>query len=404
MRWFWLALLVSVAAPAQPVGEEMSPRLSWDPYNEQREQRQVSAAAIQQARERGEAWYSLLRSAPSFQRSEGYALLGTSLLRRREEGLLNQAFVAYWSRPSDVRRRPDGSLAPVLGGAHQLLYFDSNWQPRNEHLVDTATRGDFSRDDARYFAAPRVFGNWAGGTVYGDMLVWTRDGRSALSPAPLGPLLEFERARLTLLVKQNEEGFAARRAQLAASMTPEAVAQRRARREAAWQRETRDPQQMSKRLDAAARSDESSAERELAFNTAPATPDPRSPHWTLRLALQAAEAQWAALDPGQRQAATCARTEPGFTGQLAVRYQGLEGAPADCVPMVQLRADLLDPRRPEAEVQLFTIWFREGRCGERWKAAAAPSSNDFCTRGLALLREMDGAALRKVLGWPAVQP
>jgi len=62
------------------------------------------------------------------------------------------------------------------------------------------------------------------------------------------------------------------------------------------------------------------------------------------------------------------------------------------------------PRRPEAETQLFTIWFREGRCGERWNATGAASSNDRCGRALALLREMDGAALRKLIGWPPVTP
>jgi hypothetical protein len=70
---------------------------------------------------------------------------------------------------------------------------------------------------------------------------------------------------------------------------------------------------------------------------------------------------------------------------------------ASCWPPLLFRA-------AKAETQLFTIWFREGRCGERWNATGTASSNDRCGRALALLREMDGAALRKVIGWPPVTP
>lgn len=402
----FIVFIAGGAATAQPVGIEMSPAVTWDPYNEAAtgaSAHKLSASELKLARDRAARMFEAIKAAPAFSRPAQCATLLTSAARKDAATVLNQGFIPYCSRPLDVRRGKDGALLPVLGGAHQLVYFETNRVPRGELFVDRATRGDFSRGEASgggpiYFAAPRVFGELAGGTLYADLIVFTQDGRSALVPAPLGALLEIEIARLGKVAREIEQGFAGRLKELEASMTPAAVAERRAKRERSWSKETRDPTALAQRLDAAHRTDESDYARQKANFSLDAPRDPSSTVWRPRLALEAAQAKLAALDAAGRLQPACARMESGFDSQSGVRYE-VAGSVPQCVPMMQVRTDLLDPRRPVDEVQLMTVWFRQSECGARWTAPPGDAARDRCAFAVPLLREIDWAAARRAIGW-----
>jgi hypothetical protein len=393
------------AATAQPVGIEMSPAVTWDPYDELGTipaARRLNASELKLARERAARLFDAVKVAPSFNRPTERATLMTSLARMDSARVMNQSFTPYWSSLRDVRRGKDGTLRPVLGGMHSLLYLDTNFAPEGRKLVDRATRGDFNRPglDGRadtYFAAPRTFGELGGGTIYADMIVFTRDGRSALAPAPIGALLQIEIARLTKTAAEIEQGFARQLKDLDASMTPQAVAERRAKRERIWSKETRDPAALAKRLDAAHRTDEVDYQRQTQHFSTAAPRDPTSTVWRPRLALEAAQAKLASLDAAGRQQPACGRMAPGFDSQTGVRYE-VAGSVADCVPMMQVRPDLIEPGRPVAEVQLLTVWFRESLCGETFGGKPL-GRGDSCRHFVPLLREMDWAAARRAIGW-----
>lgn len=409
MKQVALAAAVSLvittgAAHAQPVSAEMSPAVTWDPYNEMGTipaARRLSAGEVKLARERAARMFDAVKVAPSFNRPVDRASLVTSLARMDTATVMNQDFAPYWSSPRDVRRGAGGVLRPVLGGAHNPLSIRTNVAPSGSKLVDRSTRGDFSRDqDGRadaYFAAPRTCGELAGGTIYADMIVFTRDGRSALVPAPIGALLQIEVARLTKVAGEIERNFAGRLKELDASMTPQAVAERRAKRERIWSKETREPAALAKRLDAAHRSDESDYQRQKQYFSTDAPRVPASTLWRPRLALEAAQAKLASLDAAGRQQPACGRMEPGFDSQSGVRYE-IAGTLPDCVPMVRVRSDLIDPARPVTEVQLMTVWFGEDLCGESLGGAPLGRSA-LCRYAVPLLREMDWSAARKAIGW-----
>lgn len=201
-----------------------------------------------------------------------------------EQGAFSQNYRAYGSAPREVRRHNDGALYGVMGGAHQLLYFDTNFIPCDHTLADPATRGNFSRSvtvDGRVgtlFGTPRVFGEIGGGTIDQDIIVFTRDGRGALEPAPLGPLLEAELARLRKGIADADAAHARALEQLEASMTPQAIAERRARREERFRKDRprADAETMAREIDAAARSDEFDYQRQKERLAVPPTRDPRS--------------------------------------------------------------------------------------------------------------------------------
>lgn len=401
-----LALLGSVAA-AQRLAPQMSPIVTFDPDREGSRPptaRPLTPAELKLARERADAVYEAVKATPVFREPGERITLMTSWATVSPQRAVEQDFTAYWSAPNDVRRRADGSLWPVLGGAHRLLYFTTNQAPATHKLVDRATRGNFSRDagsnglqiDA--FAMPRVLGELGGGTVYADLIVFTRDGRSVLEPASLGPLLQSEVQRLHKLVTQQEAGFAGSLRELEASMTPQAVDARRAKREERWKTETRDPVALAKRLDAAHRTDEWDYARQKERMSEPATRDPKSVWWSPRLALEAAQSRLDSLDAAGQRAAACGRVDAAFLAHDAVRFEPLAGASADCVPMVQVRRDLIDPKRPTSDVQLLTVWSRESLCGVPL-ASGEPPQRGNCVQVGPLLRDIDWAAVRRAIGW-----
>jgi hypothetical protein len=412
-----VVLLATLAAAEGPraqsaaAGVEMSPGVAFNPHGPQTRAvglRPLNADETRLVQARAERFYGAVRASASWRQPADRTTLFTTVGGIDPPGVLVQDLIAYWTVPRDVRRRPDGVLTPLLGGAHDLVYFEINRPPRADVLVDPETRGPFVRGvevahPGGAFPAPRVFGEVGGGRVYGDLIVFTRDGRDPLEPAPIGGLLDGEVANLRQAVRSMEEGAAERLRGLEASMAPDAVAERRAARERAWSRETRDPAQLAQRLDAAHRSDVSNLERERRDFTPPDTPDPRNRFWGPRLALQAAEATRAALQaegPSAASRPACARQEPGFSTTYSVRFE-VVGARPDCVPMVRVRSDLVVAGRPPGEVQTFTVFFRGSRCGEHWTASvpAPGSGGGRCTYGLPLLREMDWAAARQALGW-----
>lgn len=401
-----LALLCNVAA-AQPLAPRISPIVTFDPDREGSRpptQRPLTPAELKLARDRADAVYDAVKVTPGFRAPAEHTTLMTSWATVSPQRAVEQDFTVYWSSPKDVRPRADGSLWPVLGGAHRMLYVTTNRVPSAGRLIDRATRGNFGRDAGRHglpfeaFAMPRVLGEAGGGTVYADMIVFTRDGRSALDPAPLGPLLEAEAQRLQKLVADQEAGFAASLRELEAAMTPPAIAARRAKRAERWKSETRDPLALGQRLDGAERTDESDHARQKERLSAPAARDPKSVWWGPRLALDAAQARLAALDTAGRAAPACGRVDTAFSSGNDVRYEPAAGAPPDCVPMVQVRPDLLDAKRPSGEVQLFTVWSRESLCGVPF-ATGQPPQRGPCENVVPLLRELDWAAVRRALGW-----
>jgi hypothetical protein len=75
------------------------------------------------------------------------------------------------------------------------------------------------------------------------------------------------------------------------------------------------------------------------------------------------------------------------------------GTAPNCVPMVQVRSDLPDPRRPLEEVQSLVVFFGGSLCGELMAGSAPLSSAGRCGYGVPLLREMDWPLVRRTLGW-----
>ena len=399
-------LLCSVAA-AQRLAPQMSPIVTFDPDREGSRPptaRPLTLAELKLTRERADAVYGAVKATAGFRAPGELSTLMTSWATVLPQRAVEQDFTVYWSSPNDVRPRADGSLWPVLGGAHRLLYLSTNRVPAASKLIDRATRGNFGRDAGRHglpveaFAMPRVLGEAGGGTVYADMIVFTRDGRSALDPAPLGPLLEAEAQRLRKIVTDQEAGFAASLRELEASMTPPAIAARRAKRAERWKAETRDPLALAQRLDAAERTDEADHARQKERMSAPGRREPKSVWWGPRLALEAAQARLAGLDAAGRAAPACGRVDAAFSSGNEVRYEPAAGAPPECVPMVQVRRDLLDTERPTSEVQLFTVWSRESLCGVPF-ATGQPPQRGTCENVVPLLREIDWSAVRRALGW-----
>jgi hypothetical protein len=405
-------------AQAATVGAEWSPGVSWEPHGPLTRPvnlRRLTAAEVALAQQRAAGFHAAFKASQSFAQPRDRAHLVTSSAtieppwesNRAGAPILQQSIIAYWSAPRDARRKPDGVLTPVLGGAHDLLYFETNYVPRADQLADRATAGDFNRGVSAgrhggYFAQPRALAQLGGGTAYADVVVLTRDGSSVLAPAPIGALLDIEIERLGQIVTNAERGSADRILEAEAGMAPERVAERRAKREAAWNRETRDPAQLAQRLDAAHRSDLADVERTRKDFAIPAQPDPRHRYWAPKLALDAARQLAASLGASGREQPACGRVEPGFLGSHGVRFVPAGSAAAGaagCVPMVQVRADLLDPKRPLDEVQLLTVLFVGSTCGEVLGGVRPLPTAGRCGHGVPLLREMDWAVARRALGW-----
>ncbi|MFO0297306.1 MAG: hypothetical protein ACK537_06890 [Pseudomonadota bacterium] len=410
--------MLAAAAWAQvtaDVGVESSPGVAWmahGPDTRAVGARPLSAAEVRLAQQRAAGFHAAFRASASFRTPRDRAHLVTSSAaiepssasNRARAPILQQSITAYWTVPRDARRRPDGVLTPLLGGAHDLVYFETNRVPRADQLVDRATEGDFTRGvtvrgHGGFFAQPRVLGQLGGGTVFADVVVLSRDGSGVLEPAPIGALLDFEIERLQGVVAQTEQASGERIKEAEDQMTPARVAERRAARELAWQRETRDPVLLAQRLDAAHRTDLTALERTRKDFAIPAQPDPRHRYWAPKLALDAARTLAASLTPDGRAQPACGLVEPGHLGAYGVRFV-VAGTAPNCVPMVQVRSDLLDPRRPLEEVQLLAVFFRGSLCGELLAGSPPPSSAGRCGNGVPLLREMDWSLVRRTLGWP----
>ena len=401
------ALAAAVTVPGQPVaGPGLSPVVTWDPESvyggvaRTPTSRAMTPAEARLSRERAERMFEALKAVPAFARPERHATSLSSWAHLPTRHLLSQSFVVHWTVPRDARQRQDGAYFPMMGAAGESLYIDINkaLQPGELATDDPWTMSRQGPDGAReaYFPEPVAHASVGGGTVYATMVVITRDGRPVLAPAPLGRLLALDIAQLRKRVDEAERLIADALRELEASMTPEAVAARRVKREAAWARETRDPAAMTRRLDAAERTDESDHARQKARLAGSEQPDPRDVRWGPRLALQAMETQLAALDAAGRAAPACAWRDTQFPRLLDVRWAARgPGEPPDCRPMVALRDDLIGPGRPE-EVRLLTAWLRDAQCGRSWGQAPADS---LCGRLGATLRELDWPALRRALGW-----
>ena len=401
-----IAVVAMASVQAQPVGNESSPVLSWDPYGEIGNANmgfKVPPDLAKLSRERATRFFDAVKLAPTFQQPpQGRASYLTALPSMASRNLMQLSMIVYWTVPKDARRQKDGALFPVMGGAHEMLYFAANRVPHANSLGEIRFRrealpGAGPGEPVLYFSAPKQHGELAGGTVFDNMIVITRDGRPALAPAPLGELLQIEVARLSKNIADQERIGANILQELDASMTPDAVAARRDKRAQAWAKETRDPQAMTKRLDAAHRSDESYNERRRQDFVPPATRDPKTIYWSPRLALEAAKAQLATLDTAGRAAPACVRVDAAFRSGDELRFQPAAGAPADCEAMVQVRPDLIDPARPASEVQLFTVSVVDAQCGRAWSGTEFKGGR--CFFAVPLLREMDWGAARRALGW-----
>jgi hypothetical protein len=401
-------LATSAAATGQPVpGPGLSPIVTWDPelvyggVARPATVRPMTPAELKLSRERAEVFFQALKAVPVFAQPLRHTTFMTSWAHLARGPVLSQKFVVYWGDPRDTRRRADGAYYGAMGGALELLFIDTNRVPLADKLGSEG-RQDFDRRIEEggvpvvLYAEPTVHARAGGGAVYGQWFIATRDGSPALAPVPLALLLELDIAQLKKRAADSERGFASSLRELEASMTPEAAATRRARRQAAWARETKDPDAMTRRLDAAERTDQSDYGRQKARLTPPPVPDPRSPHWSAKLALQALEQKLAALGPAGRHAPACGALDPAFEPGLNMRWHAVGAdAPADCQPMVRLRADLLAPGKPE-EVRVLAAWLRDAQCGKNWDR---PPQDNVCSRITTTLRDMDWAAVRRSFGW-----
>ncbi len=402
--------LFAVGAQAQ-VGPGMSPIVTWDPdlvyggVARQPTARALTAAETRLAQQRAGQFFDVLKAVPAFSQPASTATYLTSWAVVNDARLVEQQFVAYASNPRDVRRRPDGALWGVMGGVHQLMFMYTNRLPNATNLVEREHNafsrrvGDGSAAQG-WFVQPRQVAELGGGQLYGGYLVITHDGRPALAPVPIGTLLEADIATHRKTIADLERGWASSLRELEASMTAEAIVARRAKREAHWRKETRDPAALAKRLDAAARTDEVDTQRQRERMSVPATQDPRSVYWGPRLAMQTLERQLAALDANGRQAAACGWRDTTFHPGQDVRWAPAgAGSPANCLPMVQVRSDLLAGARRPDEVQVFIAWLSEEQCGLAWNGETGPRSSNRCPHHLPLLRGIDWSALRRSFGW-----
>lgn len=414
-----LAALVGIApanatyaATPAPVGPGMSPVVTFDPdrgmISRPPTKRALTAKELKLARERAQGVWDAFKVAPAFnQPGERTTYLTSWAVIDPNGTTLRQSFTAYWSDPRDTRQHKDGAYYGAMGGAHSLLYLWTNEAPSPGHVSDGKTRGDFGRTgreagkEVFYFAQPRVLGELAGGTVYQDMIVFTRDRKPIFAPVPLGALLDIEIARMSKWVVDQELVSGDSLRQLEASMTPEAVIQRRAKRQAAWARETRDPVAMSKRLDAAHRTDEWDYQRQRERLGVPSLRDPKSTYWAPRMLLESLQAHAASLDPAARKAPACARLDStyGTSSAFSVRYEALATADSNCVPMVKVRDGLVDPKRPHTDVQVLSVFFRENLCGEGWSDPAYYRADHACARFNSTLKDVNWPALFKAIDW-----
>jgi hypothetical protein len=408
LRLFVCLLLLSSLALAQappPLAPQMSPIVTWDPGREISRpptKRPLTAAELKAARARADRFYDLVKATPSFSKPATHVTLVTAWPVVLDDGALNESFYAYRSAPADVRRRADGSLWPKLGGAHSVLFFQTNYAPLASHLEDRGV-ARFSRtienDGPSYevFSQPRTFGELGGGSLYNSLLAITRDGRSIVEPAPLGPVLAGEIARYQKRIADLDRGATRSLEQLEASMTPQAKLERRAKRAERWKSQFRNPATLASELDAADKSDEADYLRQKEQLTPPAVRDPKSAYWGPRLALEAIEQRLASLDAAGRKGGACGRMEPAFSPENGARFEPAASGSTGCVPIVRIRRDLVDLKRPN-EVQLLTLWFRDEPCGEQWAGKAVPQS-DRCDFAVPLMRELDWTAMRAVMGW-----
>lgn len=406
-----LPLQASPQGTSPAVGPGVSPVVTWDAaavYGSAAQAptlRKLQPAELQRARQRASQFFDALLPVPEFSHPRTEATYLTSFAVVEEPGRVLQEFVAYASNPRDVRRRADGALWGVMGGSHRLLFMYLNRPPGADKLAERehnayARQVGLGETTHGYFVAPRTWAEVGGGRVHGGYLVITRDGQPALVPAPLGTLLQADIATHRKTVADLERGWAASLRELAASMTPEAIVARRAKREARWKTETRDPAALARRLDAAERTDEVDTERQRERMTPPEQRDPKSVYWGPRLALQTLEQQLASLDAGTAQAAACGWRDTRFHPGQDVRWAAAgPTAPAGCLPMVQIRTDLLAGPGAADDPRLFTAWLGEEHCGQFWHADIARLGSMRCQHHLPLLRGLDWAALRRSWGW-----
>jgi hypothetical protein len=289
-----------------------------------------------------------------------------------------------------------------MGGDHTVVSFQTNRRPQAFHVEDRAV-ARFSRaienDGPSYevFSQPRTFAELGGGTLYNSLLVITRDGRSILEPAPLGPILAGEIARSQKLIADLDRGMRSSLEQLEASMTPQAKAERRAKRAERWKTQFRNPATLASELDAADKSDESDYQRQKERMTPPSVRDPKSVYWGPRLALEAIEQRLASLDDAGRRGGACGRMDPAFSPQNGERFEPAASGSTGCVPIVRIRRDLVDLKRPN-EVQLLAVFLPDEPCGEQWVGKSRLQS-DRCDVAVPLMRELDWTAMRAVMGW-----
>ena len=316
---FLLSSLVLAQAPP-PLTPQMSPIVTWDPdrdISRPPTKRPLTAAELKAARARADRFYDLVKATPSFSQPAKHVTLVTAWPVVLDNGALSERFYAYRSAPKDVTKRTDGSLWPKMGGSHSLLFFQTNSPPLASHLEDRAV-ARFTRtienDGPSYevFSQPRTFAALGGGALYNSILVITRDGRSILEPAPLGPILAGEIARYQKTIADLDRGTKSSIEQLEASMTPQAKAERRAKRAERWKTQFRNPATLASELDAADKSDESDYQRQKERMTPPSVRDPKSVYWGPRLALEAIEQRLASLDDAGRKAGRVRTGGPGI--------------------------------------------------------------------------------------------
>jgi hypothetical protein len=88
---------------------------------------------------------------------------------------------------------------------------------------------------------------------------------------------------------------------------------------------------------------------------------------------------------------------PGIQPTERARFEPAASGSTGCVPIVRIRRDLVDLKRPN-EVQLLAVFLPDDPCGEQWAGKAGPQS-DRCAVAVPLMRELDWTAMRAVMGW-----
>ena len=200
-----------------------------------------------------------------------------------DDGALSERFYAYRCRPPRMSGGgPTNSCGPRWAAPTRWRSSRPTPRPwlriwRMGRLLGSRAQSRTTAPGTTYYRHRARSASW-GAAAPCKTASWQASGTAGgiLEPATLGPVLVGEIARYQKIIADLNRGTKSSLEQLEASMTPEAKAERRAKRAERWKTQFRNPATLASELDAADRSDEADYQRQKERLTPPAVRDPKS--------------------------------------------------------------------------------------------------------------------------------